>query len=102
MPPANRGEPAFAGKPSMGYTRGGPGTPDRSQGLSAFMDLFADLTPARGLVDPGEPLRRVRAGQLLERMNTPTARSVLEQLASGTSGTAAAEDARAALRRMTP
>ena len=53
-----------------------------------------------GPIASGETLRRLRAIAVLEKLATPGARRVLEQIASGLDGARETRDARAALRRM--
>jgi hypothetical protein len=47
-------------------------------------------------------LRRLRAIAVLDKINTPAARRVLQRLATGLEGARETRDARAALRRAGP
>ncbi len=53
-----------------------------------------------GPIASGETLRRLRAISVLEKIGTPDARRVLEQLASGLEGARETRDAKAALRQL--
>jgi RNA polymerase sigma factor (sigma-70 family) len=62
--------------------------------IQQLLDQTSDWTPER--------LRDHRAIQTLEHMGTPAARTVLATLAAGAPGARRTEEARAALRRVTP
>lgn len=66
--------------------------------VRARLDVL--LSGARETKLSGEPLRAVRAIEVLERVGTPEARKVLAELASGTPGAKLTRDAGAALTRM--
>jgi hypothetical protein len=51
-------------------------------------------------ITSGETLRRLRAISVLEKIGTPEARRVLEQLASGLEGARETHDAKATIRRL--
>jgi WD40 repeat protein len=53
-----------------------------------------------GPIASGETLRRLRAISVLEKIGTPDARRILEQLASGLEGARETRDAKAALRQL--
>jgi hypothetical protein len=62
--------------------------------------LLSQVTIPDRLVPPGEPLRRYRAVEVLERMGTREAHSVLESLASGQAHGLTTSQAKAALQRL--
>jgi WD40 repeat protein len=62
--------------------------------------LEALLAHATELLPTGERLRQRRALRVLERLDSPAAREVLEALACGASGAALTRDAKAALERL--
>ena len=55
-----------------------------------------------GPIATGETLRRLRAIAVLEKINNPASRRLLERLATGLEGARETRDARAALRRTVP
>jgi RNA polymerase sigma factor (sigma-70 family) len=55
-----------------------------------------------GPIATGETLRRLRAIAILEKVNSPAARRVLERMSTGLGGARETRDARAALRRASP
>jgi len=62
--------------------------------------IKAILSKARFPIYSGEPLRALRSVQVLERIGTPKAREVLEELAKGASGAKLTRDAKAAVERL--
>ncbi len=58
-----------------------------------------DKDTSLGPIATGETLRRLRAIAVLDRINTPDSRRVLQHLATGLEGARETRDARAALRR---
>src|SRR5207244_7275146 len=67
---------------------------EMSQRIQLLLDEFARPASA------GDELRLVRAVELLERLNTPAARQLLEQLAGGAAGARLTEEATAARERL--
>ncbi len=61
-----------------------------------------DRDTSLGPIAKGETLRRLRAIAVLDKINTPAARRVLQRLATGLEGARETRDARAALRRAGP
>ncbi len=61
-----------------------------------------DKDTSLGPLATGETLRRLRAIAVLEKINTPAARRVLQAMASGLDGARETRDARTALRRSQP
>jgi RNA polymerase sigma factor (sigma-70 family) len=59
-----------------------------------------DKDTSIGPIATGETLRRLRAIAILEKLNTPATRRVLERMATGLAGARETRDASAALRRM--
>src|SRR5262249_8334180 len=59
-----------------------------------------DKDTSLGPLATGETLRRLRAIALLEKINTPAARRLLERMATGLEGARETRDAKSALRRL--
>jgi hypothetical protein len=66
--------------------------------IEALVDLYVSEAPFP--IPPGEPLRRHRSMQVLERIGTPAARETLEAMARGSPSARERREARAALDRL--
>jgi hypothetical protein len=79
--------------------------PDRSvpflsERLKPIRDDDPDKDTSLGPIASGKTLRRLRAIAVLEKIGTPEARRLLEQMATGLDGARETRDAKAALRRL--
>jgi hypothetical protein len=68
--------------------------------LQARLRAFLTLAELEGVSSSSEAFREARAVQLLERIGTPEARQVLEEVAQGAPSARLTEEAKAALGRL--
>lgn len=81
-------------RPSLEEARGSDIRPAHRERVQKLLGENGD-TPI-----PEEPLRRLRSVELLERLGTPKARSVLEDLAKGAARDRLTQEARSAFGRL--